>query len=271
MGEVLRRINTLAASRPALVSGPANLSYSFGDPSFSWEFLRESEGSTSGAYPARSSAQNRASTLVVILFISPSAGKDNPEGDWAAVGSVCIPRQCPACLTDSIIGHGRRRKQAHDEDHDWISVRRGMCKRCLRTITFLPVFSLPYTHYSLIARSQALQRYFGDHCSLEAAAPLVKDPDRVPAASTVGRWFHGLDSAERWDHFEQLQPAPWPPPAEGDKTLPLRPAMPFPFLRKMFERANEWFGRGQILPVGPWRLSQKTLAHFLQVLLPLRC
>jgi hypothetical protein len=27
-----------------------------------------------------------------------------------------ILRQCPICLRDSIIGHGRRRKQAHDED-----------------------------------------------------------------------------------------------------------------------------------------------------------
>jgi hypothetical protein len=207
----------------------------------------------------------------VIIFISPSPGKDNPEGDWAAVGSACIPRQCPTCLTDSIIGHGRRRKQAHDEDHDWISVRRGLCKRCLRTITFLPVFSLPYTHYSLIARSHALRRYFVEHCSLEAAAPLVKDPDRVPAASTVGRWFQGLDSAERWDRLEQLQLAPSCPPAAGDTSLPVRPARPFPFLRMMLERVNEWFERGETLSVGLCRLSQKTLAYFLQFLPPLRC
>lgn len=208
---------------------------------------------------------------MVILFISPSAGKYNPEEDWAAIGSGCIPRQCPGCLTNSIIGHGRRRKQAHDEDHDWISVRRGICKRCLRTITFLPVFSLPYTHYSLIARSQALRRYFSDHCSLEAAAPLVKDPDRVSAASTVGRWFHGLDSAKRWGRLEQLQPALLPAPVTGDTELPLRTARPFPFLRKMVERVNEWLSRREILSIGSRPLSQKTLAYFLQFLLPLRC
>jgi len=28
-----------------------------------------------------------------------------------------ILRRCPACERDSIIGHGRRRKQAHDEHH----------------------------------------------------------------------------------------------------------------------------------------------------------
>ena len=38
---------------------------------------------------------------------------------------------------DSIIGHGRRRKQAHDEHHDWIGIRRGRCPGCKRTFTFL--------------------------------------------------------------------------------------------------------------------------------------
>jgi hypothetical protein len=53
-------------------------------------------------------------------------------------------------LRDSIIGHGRRSKQAHDEDQDWISVRRGICRPCHKTFTFLPPFSPPYSHYSLI-------------------------------------------------------------------------------------------------------------------------
>jgi len=63
-------------------------------------------------------------------------------------------------VRESIIGHGRRRKQAHDEDHDWIQIRRGICNLCGKTFTFLPPFSSPYGHYSLIARSQALRRYF---------------------------------------------------------------------------------------------------------------
>jgi hypothetical protein len=36
----------------------------------------------------------------------------------------------------------------------WIGIRRGRCVRCGRIFTFLPVFSLPYTHYSLLARCQ---------------------------------------------------------------------------------------------------------------------
>jgi hypothetical protein len=96
---------------------------------------------------------------------------------------------------DSIIGHGRRRKQAHDEDHVWIQIRRGLCSQCGKTFTFFPPFSPPYCHYSLIARSQALRRNFVDCCGWEASAPMVKDPNRPADASTLRRWFPGLDSS----------------------------------------------------------------------------
>jgi hypothetical protein len=104
-------------------------------------------------------------------------------------------RRCPGCQQDSVVGHGRRRKQAHDEHHDWISIRRGLCTACHKTITFLPIFSLPYSHYSLIARSEALRRYFVEGCSWEAAAPLVKDPLRIADPATLRRWFQALDSS----------------------------------------------------------------------------
>jgi hypothetical protein len=38
-----------------------------------------------------------------------------------------LPRWCPFCGNHTIIGHGQRRKQAHDEVHDVIRVRRGRC------------------------------------------------------------------------------------------------------------------------------------------------
>ena len=98
--------------------------------------------------------------------------------------------------SDSIVGHGRRRKQAHDEHHDWIGIRRGRCSSCGKTFTFLPLFSLPYTHFSLLARCQALWLRFKEHCSWEKAAPKLKDADRVPDASTVRRWSQGLDCSE---------------------------------------------------------------------------
>jgi hypothetical protein len=81
-------------------------------------------------------------------------------------------RRCPACQHDSIVGHGRRGKQAHDESHDWIRVRRGICNECGTTFTLLPFLSLPYTHYSLLARGQALHRRFVEgRCWESAGAP----------------------------------------------------------------------------------------------------
>jgi hypothetical protein len=60
-----------------------------------------------------------------------------------------------------------------------IPIRRGLCNLCGKTFTFLPPVSPPYSHYSLIARSQALQRYFVERRGWEAAAPTFKDPQRV--------------------------------------------------------------------------------------------
>jgi hypothetical protein len=114
-----------------------------------------------------------------------------------------ILRRCPLCLRDSINGHGWRRKQAHDASHDWIKYRRGLCKFCKQTLTFLPAFSLPYTHYSLVARSQVLRRRFVEHCSWESAAPPLKDPNRVPDPSTLCRWCRSLDSSPAFSSLQR--------------------------------------------------------------------
>ena len=160
--------------------------------------------------------------------------------DWAEPGE--IPRQCPLCVRDSIVGHGRRRKQAHDQDHDWIGVRRGRCKPCHQTFTFLPPFSLPYTHYSLIARSQALRRRFVEGCSMQEAAPVVKDPERVADPSTLRRWFRSLDSS--------------------------RP--PFSWLRRTIQAVSHWLQGGRILHHGLLPLGWPTLFPFLARYWPLR-
>jgi hypothetical protein len=161
--------------------------------------------------------------------------------DWAATGKEPIPRRCPRCLCDSVIAHGWRSKQAHDETHDWIEILRGVCRSCHLTFTCLPVFSLPYTHYSLIARSHALRQYFLEHRSLESAAPPLKDPDRVIDPSTFRRWFHSLDSS---------------------------PA--FFFLRSALRTIADWVASGEHLPYAPLSLSWPTLYPFLQLLWPLR-
>jgi Domain of unknown function (DUF6431) len=78
-----------------------------------------------------------------ILFTPLSAAQYNLDADWAEADPGIV-RTCPICQCDSIIGHGRRRKQAHDEDHDWIPIRRGLCNLCGKTFTLLPTFSPPY-------------------------------------------------------------------------------------------------------------------------------
>ncbi len=123
-------------------------------------------------------------SLPVIVFIPRSGdgckpGEDNAE--W-------LPRQCPACQQIAVIGHGRRRRQAHDGGHDWILVRRGLCKICGSTLTVLPGWCVPGALYSLLARQGALQQ-LAQGASTEQAAPHCRDPDRLPDASTVRRWF----------------------------------------------------------------------------------
>jgi hypothetical protein len=182
------------------------------------------------------------SPICTIVFISLSAAQGKLKADWAEAAAELIIRRCPVCSRDSIIGHGRRQKQAHDEHHDWITIRRGICRPCGQTITFLPVFSLPYSHYSLIARSEALRRYFVERCSWEAAAPPVKDPHRVADSSTLRRWFRVLDSS-------------WPP---------------FSFLRRTVQAFDQWIRSGKVLRHGDWQLSWPTVFPLLQRFWPLR-
>ena len=125
-----------------------------------------------------------------------SAGPKQVGACWADDCDQIILRRCPICDQDSIVGHGRRRKQAHDEYHDWIGIRRGRCSSCGTTFTFLPLFSLPYTHFSLLARCQAVWRRLMEHSTWEKAAPKLRDADRMPDASTIRRWSRGLDSSQ---------------------------------------------------------------------------
>jgi hypothetical protein len=209
--------------------------------SFPGEIVFEEEGSAPVADLGK--VTDRAKPpLLTILFIPLSAAQYNLETDWAEAGTEVILRRCPICSEDSIIGHGCRRKQVHDEHHDWIGIRRGRCNRCGKTFTFLPPFSPPYGHYSFIARSQALRRYFLEGRAWEAAAPTVKDPDRVADPSTLRRWFRSLDSS-------------WPP---------------FSFLRQTLLAIGAWLGRTEILVHDSLPLRWHTLFPFLARFWPLR-
>jgi hypothetical protein len=93
------------------------------------------------------------------------------------------------CGNETIIGHGQRRKQAHDQVHDVICIRRGRCRPCRKTFTILPTWSLPSSHYSLHCRQQAAERIQQPpDGSWEQSTPSLKDPDRLPDPSTLRRW-----------------------------------------------------------------------------------
>jgi len=88
---------------------------------------------------------------------------------------------------NTIIGHGRRLRSAHDERHKAVWVRRGLCRPCRKRFTILPDWLAQSAHYTLRCRQQACERISaGD--SLEQAAPHCQDPARLPDPSTVRRW-----------------------------------------------------------------------------------
>jgi hypothetical protein len=104
-----------------------------------------------------------------------------------AIPLQLMPRRCPVCGNQTIIGHGRRRKQAYDQRHDWIWIRRGLCRPCRKTFTILPAWSPSYGQYSLHCRQQAWQSLYKARI-WEETVPHTKDPNRSPDASTVRRW-----------------------------------------------------------------------------------
>ena len=177
---------------------------------------------------------------MTILFISCSDAQDKSQ-DWAdAADKQPIPRHCPGCQKDSIWGHGRRRKQAHDADHDWIPVRRGYCPLCHLSFTFLPSFSLPYTHYSVVARSQTVRRHFVERRVWEQSAPDLKS-ERCPDLRTLRRWCDCLDNSPGFRH-----------------------------LRRALETMAQTLQGGVHLWPGTWPLSWPTLAAALRFFFPLR-
>ena len=98
-----------------------------------------------------------------------------------------LPRRCPVCGNHTIIGHGRRLRQAHDDGHERIWVRRGICRPCRKTFTALPDWLAPSAPFTLHCRQQACEHIAaGD--TAEQSVPHCKDPAYLPDPSTVRRW-----------------------------------------------------------------------------------
>jgi hypothetical protein len=126
-----------------------------------------------------------AFTPAVILFIALPEAKDNI--DPGLIPLELLPRQCPVCQNHTIIGHGQRLRQAHDDWHESIWVRRGICHPCGKTFTILPDWLAPAASFTLRCRQQACE-CIAAGASVEQAAPHCKDPSRSPDPCTLRRW-----------------------------------------------------------------------------------
>ena len=98
-----------------------------------------------------------------------------------------LPRRCPVCRDHTIIGHGQRLRQAHDDRHERVWVRRGICRPCNKTFTILPDWLAPAAPFTTRCRQQACESIAAG-VSVEQAAPHCKDPSRSPDPSTLRRW-----------------------------------------------------------------------------------
>ena len=129
--------------------------------------------------------------MFVVIPQTDPASNPGAEPDWE-----WLPPICPLC-GGSIVGHGRRCKQAHGPTTQIIRYRRGACRRCAVTITVLPAWSLPHTHYQLQTRQQSGVRYLAG-AALEQCAPPLQHADRSPDVRTLRRWFERRLMAVCW-------------------------------------------------------------------------
>ena len=161
---------------------------------------------------ARPADRNLAGTVTAGLHTSRDSfyrtARDERQQRAGVIPLHLLPRRCPRCHNHSIVGHGRRLRLAHDDRHQQIWVRRGICRPCRKTFTILPDWLVPAAPFTLRCRQLSCERLAaGD--SAEEAAPHCQDPSRSPDPSTLRRWayrrLHGvwcwLKSGGRGPHF----------------------------------------------------------------------
>ena len=122
------------------------------------------------------------------LYRTARSGRQDRAG-VTEIPLVLLPRRCPLCGNRTIIGHGRRLKQAHDERHAQIWIRRGLCRPCQKTFTVLPDWlaalgdlqpPLPATGLGVVAPIPDVDGTIDSGPSADAS--------RSPDPSTVRRW-----------------------------------------------------------------------------------
>ena len=130
----------------------------------------------------------RAFTPAVDSFYRTARSGRQDRAGVTEIPLTQLPRLCPFCGNRTIIGHGRRLKQAHDEWHALIWIRRGLCRPCQKTFTVLPDWSPASGIYSLHCRQKAWELLRQSDSNWERSVPDVADASRSPDPSTVRRW-----------------------------------------------------------------------------------
>jgi len=142
---------------------------------------------------ARPADRNLAGTVAASLHTSRDSFYRTARGERQHRAGVIplrlLPRRCPLCRNLSIVGHGRRLRCAHDDQHHRMWVRRGICRPCRKTFTVLPHWLVPASPFTLRCRQLACERLAaGD--SPDQAAPHCQDPSRSPDPSSLRRWAY---------------------------------------------------------------------------------
>jgi len=122
-------------------------------------------------------------------------------------GKYEIPRDCACCKArGTVIGHGVRDRTCIGPHTDIIFVRRGLCKVCKTTFTFLPPFARPNSRYAIEAIQDTFMNFVSnDKKTLFHSMPDLKTIKWWPDWKTSNNWLHAvMDKLEGFQfEFEQ--------------------------------------------------------------------
>ena len=203
----------------------------------------EGRASPSACDPGKMTGPGGA-LIATILFIPLSAAQFNLEADWAEVACRSSCAIARFALQDSIVGHGRRREQAHDQHHNWIGIRRGLCSRCGKTFTFLPPFSSPRPLQLPSPAARRRPRLPGRPSLGRRGSPRQRPRSRG-RSSPLRRWCRTLDSSRPpFSFLRETIPGFHRRVARQNRvlvhdSLPLRWHTIFPFLARFWPRGLE--------------------------------
>jgi hypothetical protein len=109
-------------------------------------------------------------------------------------GNYDLPKACPNCgAENSVIGNGRRLRWCIGSNSAKIAVRRGKCKSCHKTFTFLPTFARPYSRYSISVIQDTLLSFFSNaESTLFESVPDILNESSTPDFKTLYNWLHDI-------------------------------------------------------------------------------